>query len=133
MPDCYSPSALPRVVLIEDDPLVLFGQEMLLKDWGYRVVAGTSREAIRVALMDAPGDVAAIIADYNLGGEETGADVARAVAEAAHRDIPTVVVSASLGRRSGAAAKLHGFAYLAKPVDPEALRDWLVAATATYN
>ena len=120
----------PRVVLIEDDPLVLFGQEMLLKDWGYRVAAGASLEAIRLALSDAPDDVAAIIADFNLGSGETGADVACAVAARAQRRIPTVVVSASLGRRSGAAADLHGFAYLAKPVDPETLRDWLVMATA---
>jgi CheY-like chemotaxis protein len=119
----------PRIVLIEDDPLVLFGQELLLKDWGYRVVAGTSREAIRHALGDAPGDVAAIIADFNLGGAETGADVARAVAEAASRQIPTVVMSASMGRTSGAEALLHGFAFFAKPVDPEQLRDWLTSAT----
>jgi two-component system, sensor histidine kinase len=129
MTEAGGPELMPRVVLIEDDPLVLFGQEMLLKDWGYRVVAGRSREAIRQALGDAPGDVAAIIADYNLGGEEIGADVARAVAESARRPIPTVVMSASLGRRSGAAAQLHGFALLTKPVDPEALHNWLVTAT----
>ncbi len=123
----------PRVVLIEDDPLVLFGQEMLLRDWGYRVVAGTSRETIRRALMDDPDDVAAIIADFNLGGSETGADVALAVAAGARRRIPTMVMSASLGRQSGAEAAAYGFAFLAKPVDPEALRDWLVSAIALQN
>ena len=80
MTDAADAPLAPRVVLIEDDPLVLFGQEMLLKDWGYRVVTGRSREAINKALESAPEDVAAIIADFNLGGSETGADVARAVA-----------------------------------------------------
>lgn len=123
----------PRVVLIEDDPLVRFGQEMLLKDWGYRVVAGTSRADISRGLGDSPDDVAAIIADFNLGEGESGADVARAIADGARRAIPTIVISASLGRRSGAAAAQHGFAFLTKPVDPETLRDWLVTATASCN
>src|SRR5262249_7438844 len=133
MADYYSPPPRPRVVLIEDDPLVLFGQEMLLKDWGYRVVSGTSPEAIRAALVDAPDDVAAIVADFNLGGTETGADVALSVAKGARRRIPTIVMSASLGRKSGAEAALHGFAFLAKPVDPERLRDWLLMATTASN
>ena len=133
MTELSGPPPVLRIVLIEDDPLVVFGQEMLLRDWGYRVVAGTSHQALRLALKDAPSDVAAIIADYNLGGEVTGADVARAVAADAKRPIPTVVLSASLGQRSGAAAALHGFTLLDKPIDPEALRDWLVMATATPN
>ena len=133
MADCYSPAPRPRVVLIEDNPLVLFGQEMLLKDWGYRVVSGTSPEAIRSALVDAPGDVAAIVADFNLGGAETGANVALSVAKGARRRIPTIVMSASLGRTSGAEAALYGFAFLAKPVNPERLRDWLLVATATSD
>ncbi len=133
MTNAADPPLAPRIVLIEDDPLVLFGQEMLLKDWGYRVVAGQSREAIRRALQDAPHDVAAIIADFNLGGPDTGADVAREVAENASHPIPTVVMSASLGRSSGAEASLSGFDFLAKPVDPEKLRDWLTSATMTRN
>ena len=133
MTQIYDTAPGPRVVLIEDDPLVLFGQEMLLKDWGYRVVAGASHAEIAQALADSPQDVAAIIADFNLGGEQTGADVARAVAKDAHRPVPTVVMSASLGRRSGEAAALRGFAFFQKPVDPDQLRDWLVMATAVCN
>ena len=36
----------PRVVLLKDDPLVRFGQILLLKDWGSRVVAETSLKAV---------------------------------------------------------------------------------------
>ena len=123
-------SEVPRVVLIEDDPLVCLGQEMLLKDWGYRVVVGTSRDTIHQALQAAPHDVAAIIADYNVGGPETGAELARTVAAAANRPIPTLIMSASMGRSSGQTAQLHGFAFLPKPVDPEELRTWLATVTA---
>lgn len=123
----------PRVVLIEDDPLVRFGQEILLRDWGFRVAVGATREAIFAALKEAPNDVAAIITDFNLGGPETGATVALSIAASAGRSIPTMVMSASFGRRSAAAARANGFAFLAKPVDPNQLHDWLVAVTAGHR
>jgi len=116
------------VVLIEDDPLVRLGQEMLLRDWGYRVVLGASGEEIRAALRDAPGTVAAIVTDFSVDGVESGAQVALAIAAAAGRTIPTAVMSGSLGRTSGTAAEEHGFTFFAKPVDPEQLRGWLAAA-----
>lgn len=37
----------PLVVLLEGDPLVRFGQVLLLKDWGYRVVAEASLKAVK--------------------------------------------------------------------------------------
>lgn len=118
----------PRVVLIEDDPLVRLGQEMLLRDWGYRVAIGASRDEVRAALEDAPGDVAAIISDYSVIGPETGAEIALDIAAAAGQPIPTAIMSASMGRQSGAAAHAHGFTFFAKPVDPEQLRAWLAAS-----
>lgn len=127
MADICNHAPVPRVVLIEGNPLVRFGQELLLNDWGYRVVSGTSPEAICAALGDAPGDVAAIIADFDLGTDESGIDVARAVAKGARRRVPTIFMSERLG---GAQAELGGFAYLAKPADPDRLRDWLAMATA---
>jgi DNA-binding NtrC family response regulator len=120
----------PRVVLIEDDPLVRLGQEILLRDWGYRVAMGASRNEIDAALRDAPRDVAAIISDFRVDGPETGADIALGIAAAAGQPIPTAIMSASMGRQSGAAATANGFAFFAKPVDPEQLRSWLATAIA---
>lgn len=119
----------PQIVLIEDDPLVRFGQEVLLRDWGYRVIAGESSDSIEAALHDAPDDIAAIIADYNVNGRVNGADIARTLAQRARRVIPTLLMSASLGRHSGTTAQDYGFAFLAKPVNPEELRAWLATVT----
>lgn len=116
------------VVLIEDDPLVRFGQTMLLKDWGYEVVADASLSAVKAALKGATGEIAAIITDYHLGDGGTGPDAALALAEDVGTSIPTLVLSASLGRSSGKAAALHGFDMLEKPVDAERLQGWLAAA-----
>ena len=118
----------PRIVLIEDDPLVRLGQEMLLKDWGYRVAMGAGRDEIFAALHASPEDVAAIISDFSVEGRETGAELALAISAAAGQRIPTAIMSASMGRASGEAAREHGFTFFAKPVDPEHLRVWLEAA-----
>lgn len=126
----YSPP--PCVVLIEDDPLVRLGQETLLRDWGYRVIAVFSREAIHEALKDYT-DVAAIIADFDLGGRDTGPALALMVAETARRPIPTIILSASYGESSKRIAAQHGFAHYTKPFNAEALRLWLVSAIAERN
>jgi CheY-like chemotaxis protein len=130
MADDRSDAGAPRVVLIEDDPLVRLGQEMLLRDWGYRVAVGASRDAVFAELEAAPHDVAAIITDYNVGGPETGDLIALAIAASAGRAVPTMIMSASFGRASAAAAQANGFAFLSKPVDPSQLRDWLAEVTA---
>lgn len=116
-----------RVVLIEDDALIRLGQETLLRDWGHRVAAAASQQAIQEALKDNPRDVAAIIADFDVGGPHTGVDIAIAIAAAAGRHIPTAIMSASFGRGSGTAAALRGFAFFSKPADPHELYDWLAA------
>lgn len=124
--DSYASQA-PCVVLIEDDPLVRLGQEILLRDWGYRVVIGASRDEIFAALTDAR-DVAAIVSDFRVEGPDSGAEVAIAIAAAAGRRIPTAIMSGSLGRNSGDVARTQGFTFFAKPVDPEQLRGWLIVA-----
>ena len=123
-------SMAPCVVLLEDDPLARFGQEILLRDWGYNVVADTSRAGVLDALRQGDVAVAAIIADFNLGRGESGVDIARDIAASASKPIPTVIMSASHGRRSSAAARQYGFTFLPKPIDPDDLRAWLTEATA---
>lgn len=119
----------PLVMLIEDDPLARYGQSLLLQDWGYRVVAADSRAGAMRAVAGTMAELAAIVADFHVGDTETGAEIARAVAAAARRSIPTVIMSGSFGRRSGEAAEVNGFEFLVKPVDPDRLRAWLASVT----
>ena len=111
-----------RVVLVEDDAMVRFAQELVLRDWGYDVLAlGSSTDAKNANI----SGVEAIIADYHIGQGQTGADIAMDIARRENRSIPTLLLSGSLGRQSGQAAARFGFASLPKPVDPEDLRLWL--------
>lgn len=119
-----------RVVLIEDNDLIRLGQETLLRDWGHRVVAAATRDAIQDVLKHDPEDVAAIIAEFDIDGPHTGIDIALVIAATAGRRIPTAITSASFGHKSGTAAAMQGFAFFSKPIDPQILHDWLAGVLA---
>jgi len=116
------------VVLIEDDPLARFGLALLLKDWGYSVVAESSLEAAKAALDGTTAEIAAIVADFYLGEGKTGVDAALELAKRAGGAIPTMILSGDFGMSSAGATARHDFEMLAKPVDPERLKGWLASA-----
>ncbi|MDQ4087717.1 MAG: response regulator [Pseudomonadota bacterium] len=79
-----------RILIVEDEPLIAFDNEHLLKDAGYEVVA-------TVDSLQSAGEVIAteqldlVLTDIKLNGEGDGNDVAR-LAKA--RDVPVLFVTA---------------------------------------
>ncbi|MET0269329.1 MAG: response regulator [Sphingomonas sp.] len=67
---------LKRILVVEDEPLVAFDNEHLLRDAGYTVVATVDRVADAVAVIEADG-LDLILSDISLSGEGTGLDIAR--------------------------------------------------------
>ena len=68
-----------RIMVVEDEPLVAFDNEYLLKDAGYEVVAtvdslAAAREVIEKEELDL------VLTDIKLNGDGDGTDVARAAA-----------------------------------------------------
>lgn len=111
----------PTVAIIDRDRLTAYGLALLLRDWGYNSVVGTTAGDIfgRTEAVGAP--IAAIVADDRLEGETTGEDEAAALARLAHRPIPTVV----LGSGAAGASESRGMAHIPKPIEPFKLRDLL--------
>lgn len=114
----------PRIILIEDHPLVRMSQRMLLEHAGYRV-----------SEIAAPGDLPglapgadAIIADFDLGGEVTGVEVALEIMRRASMRIPTLVLSGSFGERSLPAARAAAMQLMFKPATEQLLLDWVADA-----
>ncbi|WP_166040769.1 response regulator [Sphingosinicella sp. YJ22] len=72
--------AIQCILVVEDEPLVAFDNEHLLKDAGYDVVAtvDTAEEALRV--IGEAEKIDLVLADLSLSGEGSGVHVA----EAAH-------------------------------------------------
>lgn len=72
-----SKTCLKRLLLVEDEPLVAFDNEYVLKSAGYEIVATIDRGEDAAALL-AAGDIDAVITDINLAGDVSGRDVAMA-------------------------------------------------------
>ena len=109
------------VVLIEDDNRVAPALAMLVEDWGFECVAVRTPASAIAQLGARANDVIAIIADLSRDDAYTGRRSAEAIAVAFGTDIPRIVTT-----NEPALARAHGFSdVLAKPYDPEVLRDWL--------
>jgi DNA-binding response OmpR family regulator len=111
--------AIRRILIVEDEPLVAFDNEHLLREDGYEVVAtvDTLAEAVRV-LGETAVDL--VLSDIQLNGEGDGMDVARA---AAARAVPVLFVTANCPVE----ARSLGIGCLAKPYSGRTLRNALDA------
>ena len=75
-----------RILIVEDEPLTAFDNEVMLGDLGYEVVATLDSFEGAIELLERePIDL--ILSDYRLSGRRTGLDLARA---AKNRGIPIV-------------------------------------------
>jgi len=94
---------------------------LLLADWGYAPVTAESPGAAIRALGPRLGEVRAVITDYHLVDGFTGVAGALAIGNAIGHPVPTLVTTGyfDLGKN------LVTFPVLAKPFDPEILRQWL--------
>lgn len=116
-----SPTARPVVILIEDDNRVAPALAMLIEDWGFDCVAVRTPVAAAERLGDRLQEATAIVVDLARNDAFTGRRSAEAISEALGDDIPRIVTT-----NEPALARVHGFTdVLAKPYEPEALRDWL--------
>ena len=73
-----------RILIVEDEPLTAFDNEVMLGDLGYEVVATLDNFDDAIEHLDTD-KLDLILSDYRLSGERTGLDLARA---AKNRGIP---------------------------------------------
>ena len=102
-----------RILVVEDEPLVAFDNEIMLKDADYEVVAtvdtfADAAEAIGLHEIDL------VLTDLSLSGEGDGSDVARAAGE---RGIPVLFVTGDCPEE----AKCLALGCLAKPYSARVL------------
>lgn len=116
-----------RVLLIEDDPMVLAALEALLEQWGCAVVAADSCDtAIERLGIGRPGSVVQppdlIISDLRLKGSANGIVAIRQIAQALGHPVPGMILTGDTDPKRLREARLSGYLLLHKPIAPLALR-----------
>lgn len=113
------------VVVIEDEPLIRVGYQMLLENCGYSVIAAGSGEEARqyLAIRSRSPDV--IVSDYRLGTNQNGIAIIKSIRETHGMDIPAVLVTGDhdLSIKKDAAA--FDVEVLYKPVSTSSLRSFI--------
>ena len=108
-----------RILVVEDEPLVAFDNEYLLKDAGYEVVATVdSLAAARKVIEKEQLDL--ILTDLKLAGEGDGTGVARL---ARTRNVPVLFVTGHDPEQ----ARGLGLGCLTKPYSDKVLKNALLA------
>lgn len=105
--------AIHRIVIVEDEPLVAFDNEHMLRDAGYEVVATVDNLA-DVTRLIGEEKIDLILSDIKLRGDGDGMDVARA---AATTGVPVLFVSGNCP----VDAQTLGVGCLAKPYSERTL------------
>ena len=105
-----------HVLVIDDDETVLTGMAQLLQSWGCQVdIASSISSALEHANRQAPQ---AIISDYRLRGQQTGAEAIAAVRESLGLSIPALVVTGDTAPERLREALASGVPLLHKPMAP---------------
>jgi signal transduction histidine kinase len=113
------------IVVVEDEPAVRGGLEVLLKGWGARLTSFESAGlAIDWAQSCDPSQQAPdlLIVDYRLESGKTGVHAMTAIRQRFGRNIPAVVITGSTMSNLEQEALDHNFHLLIKPVVPNKLR-----------
>jgi len=116
------------IVVVEDEPAVRGGLEVLLRGWGARVASfETAASCAAWADAMAPGDATAgppdlLIVDYRLEQGRTGIEVIQFLRERFGPTLPAIMVTGSTMTGHEDEASAHDFHLLIKPVVPNKLR-----------
>lgn len=123
-------SPRPLIAAIDNDRNARFALVLTLQDWGYDILEGETADAIIEGLNRDRRPLAAIVTDYHLDNDDTGVQAALTLSRHVGRDLPTLVITGSFGRKAQQEAEPRGFQVLSKPVDPELLRQIVGALVA---
>jgi DNA-binding response OmpR family regulator len=107
-----------RILIVEDEPLTAFDNEVMLADFGYEVVATLDSFEDAIALLDKE-DVDLVLSDVRLSSKRSGFDLARA---AKNRGVPVLFLT---GHGVPDSEKALAVGCLTKPYNERQLRNAL--------
>lgn len=111
-----------HIVVVEDEPAVAEGLEILLKGWGATVSAFDTLDAVAAWSSDTDQHPDLLIADYRLPEQRTGIEVIHLMRARFGPDLPVIMVTGSTMSGHETEARSEDFHLLLKPVIPTRLR-----------
>ena len=111
-----------RVLVVEDDPMVLEALSALLGQWGCAVIAADSVDAALERLGPGPQGPDLVISDLRLKGAANGIVAIRQIGKALDATLPGLILTGDTDPMRLREARLSGYPLLHKPVSPMALR-----------
>lgn len=111
-----------RILVIEDDAMVLAALEALLGQWGCSVVGAESYDMAVERIGRLPASFDLIISDLRLKGAANGIVAIRQIAKLFDRPVPGMILTGDTDPKRLREARLSGYPLLHKPVAPLALR-----------
>jgi two-component system, sensor histidine kinase len=114
-----------RVMVIDDDVLVLDGMRGILQSWGCSVHTAASGAAALASVADGGGQPDLIISDLRLADGESGIEVIERLRETLGAPVPAFVISGDTAPERLREASAGGYHLLQKPVSPMTLRTTL--------
>jgi two-component system, sensor histidine kinase len=112
-----------RILVVDDDPAVLTGLQMLIGTWGCEVVTAASTEE---AVKQVGEGVDAVVADYRLRGTDTGLAAVHAIYERMGHSVPAVIITGDTAAQRLQQLRDSGLPVRHKPIMPKEL--WGVLA-----
>jgi two-component system, sensor histidine kinase len=122
-----------RVMVIDDDVLVLDGMRGILQSWGCRVQTAASGAAALASVADGGAQPDLIISDLRLADGESGIEVIERLREALGAPVPAFLISGDTAPERLREASAGGYHLLQKPVSPMTLRVTLNRLLKSYD
>ena len=122
-----------RVMVIDDDVLVLDGMRGILQSWGCRVQTAASGTAALASVAHGGARPDLIISDLRLADGESGIEVIERLRDALGAPVPAFVISGDTAPERLREASAGGYHLLQKPVSPMTLRTTLNRLLKTYE
>lgn len=119
-----------RVLLLDNDQIVLSSMAQTLEEWGCKTITGTSAEDIEIKLKLVSGNLDLIITDYHLGEGVTGLDVIQRIRESRRRKIPAIILTGDVAIRLSNQVDVSPMVVAHKPLSPARLSDLAIKTAA---
>ena len=111
-----------RILVVDDDSMVLSGLLLTLESWGCAFVSASNMREVFAAVDGLEGPPDAILTDLRLPGKVSGFDVIDRVRKLFKTDIPAVVLTGETAPESLLEGQRRGCAFLHTPLPPGELR-----------